>query len=63
MAWSWTQPCCFGCYEAIAPGREPVRLRDAKVERCVWCGDDTKEGIYIRVDPREAVYPTKLKET
>ena len=62
MNFSWTQPCCFDCYAKRYPGRQPVRLKVAEKETCVDCGEETEDGIYIRVDPEHAAHPTLPKD-
>jgi hypothetical protein len=51
----WTHPICEICYAIQQPGRMPVaikpELRDP-FEKCCFCGDVTREGIYYRHDPR-----------
>lgn len=60
--WGWTQPVCQDCYALREPGRSPHRLLEADAEVCVDCGANTQHGIYIRVDPTSARYPTLTKE-
>lgn len=57
--WSWNQPICGACYDRRYPAREPVRLRDPEGERCVDCGQTTDDGIYLRLDPTTARYPSR----
>ena len=62
MSLSWTQPCCSRCWRKNHPDRIPVRLTDesgfeSAVEVCAWCGDETVDGIYAKVDPRTVPYP------
>lgn len=33
------------------PGREPVCVADASLEKCCYCGGTTREGIYVRESP------------
>ena len=47
----WTHPICYGCYGAIYPDREPVRMRNDDTQECCFCSAPTGEGIYIRYDP------------
>lgn len=58
---SWTQPSCEVCFVDRNPGREPVRLREPEREVCVFCGQTTEDGIYVRVDPSTAEHPTLRK--
>jgi hypothetical protein len=60
MTWSWTQPCCMGCYFGKT-GRQPVRMTDGQLEICCYCGHDTVEGIFVRVNPKEVQWPTRQK--
>lgn len=62
--YSWTQACCLACFEDRHPGWIPTRLREPyrKKETCVYCGQPTKEGLYIRIDPKEAPHPTRVKD-
>jgi hypothetical protein len=61
--YSWTQPCCEICWVDRYPGREPTRLKYEvrEDENCVYCAAHTFSGIYVRVDPAEAPYPTLEK--
>jgi hypothetical protein len=61
MTWSWTQPVCEQCWAAWHDG-PPHTLVDPDEETCVFCGRRHRSGIYIRVDPRYASYPTNQKE-
>jgi hypothetical protein len=58
---SWTQPCCDDCWFERNPGRKPVRLIAAEIETCVYCGEPTHDGLYVRIDPQLAPYPTNVK--
>jgi hypothetical protein len=49
------------CFVDRNPGREPVRLREPEREVCVFCGQTTEDGIYVRVDPSTAEHPTLRK--
>ena len=59
--YSWNQPCCLDCWAKYNPGRQPVRLRAAIREICVYCNYETLDGIYIRIDPAHARFPTTLR--
>jgi hypothetical protein len=50
----WTHAICRSCYANREPGRVPVALKDAELEKCCFCGVETKEGIYYRADPASA---------
>jgi hypothetical protein len=60
--WSWTQPICEDCWETHYNGHIAHRLTKPETEVCVWCGKNNTSGIYIRVDPKYASYPTLTKE-
>lgn len=62
MPYSWTQPACTACWEELNPHRRPVRLTKPEVDVCVYCGERTRSGIYVRIDPMHAPHPTMLKE-
>jgi len=51
----YNHPICDQCWFAINPRRSPVRLIESerKRERCCWCGNPTRDGIYRREDPWE----------
>ena len=53
----WTQPCCQHCWETWHP-HEPIHVQPPESETCVYCGQHTQDGIYIRVDPNTAPHPT-----
>lgn len=61
--YSWTQPACEACWAYHHPGREPSRLNEParESETCVYCGEQTRSGIYVRVDPGIAPYPTRAR--
>lgn len=40
------------------PTRVPVRIRDAELEHCCYCNQQTTSGIYVRVDPDTVLHPT-----
>jgi hypothetical protein len=61
MIYSWTQPCCITCWQDRNSLREPMRLRDPETELCVFCGRQTRDGIYVRVDPSSAAHPSRIK--
>ena len=63
----WTQPCCEECWDERSriggdPGREGVVLtHGVELETCVYCGTPTFSGLYVRIDPAEAPYPSLTK--
>jgi hypothetical protein len=41
----------------------PVRVKDVgEAETCVDCSELTSDGIFLRVDPASAKYPSRLKD-
>lgn len=68
---SWTQPICErdwvaqrATWEQLPDGSEklvsvpvPVRVIDANVERCSWCGEATIMGVFVRADPASVPFP------
>jgi hypothetical protein len=69
IQYSWTQPCCGCCWQAYSYGKDgEVRQASAikeeyrEIETCVFCGGTAAEGIYLRVDPTLAPFPTKVKD-
>ena len=61
MRYSWTQPCCDACWSRINGDRIPHRVIDRPEEVCVHCNQYTTSGIYIRIDPATAPFPTLEK--
>jgi hypothetical protein len=59
--YSFTQPVCDVCWITDYPDKEPMRLREAEPEQCCKCGEPTRSGIYIRVDPAKVAFPTNTK--
>jgi hypothetical protein len=59
---SWTQPICESCFKLRYPHKGPVRLTDPDAEVCVDCQRPTTTGIYIRIDPAEAHFPSMTKD-
>lgn len=47
MSWQ-TVPLCEGCWKAMHPVRQPVRLAHPDQEVCADCGQSTESGIYVR---------------
>lgn len=64
VRYSWTQPCCDDCWNERNPDRQAYKFVEKyrEKETCVYCGNTTQSGIYVRVDPAEAKYPTLIKE-
>ncbi len=54
----WTHPICTECWDKRNPNRKPIRVADefTEVEICCFCGNLTREGIYVRTDPSEPKY-------
>ena len=61
---TWTQPACSFCFELQLPGVNPIALKKEwrEEEICAFCGQETKEGIYIRADPATVKYPKREKK-
>lgn len=55
----WTQAICLRCWNEKNPDRQAHKLLEVEQEICCYCGDTTKDGIYIRVDPRTVPYLQK----
>jgi hypothetical protein len=55
--YGFTQPLCNACWEEKNPGRMPVTVKDSTIEKCCLCGNSTKDGIFIRIDPKTVPYP------
>ena len=50
---AWSHAICWGCWEARAPGRQPVRALHPNPELCCLCRAVTTDGIYVRIDPAQ----------
>ena len=63
VRYSWTQPICTDCWGELNPDRPAHGLVDdaCETERCVVCDRWTRSGIYIRIDPAIARYPSLRK--
>lgn len=59
--YNWNQPACNTCWGSHNPGRTTHKLVLAQEEVCCFCGTSTKSGVYVRVDPRDIPFPTRLK--
>ena len=59
--WRWTQPVCQKCYVEIYSGK-PSKMTGPIEEQCCYCGEQTQDGIYVRLDPYSVPHPTLLKE-
>ena len=59
---SWTQPQCTVCWKLKNGDRQPVRVNPPQEERCVTCGGQTSSGIFVRINPAEAPYPSIGKD-
>jgi hypothetical protein len=57
-SYSWTQPCCHDCWDAGNPESPSPRTDRGELETCVYCAMPTHSGIYVRVDPKLASYPS-----
>ena len=59
---SWTQACCPECWDDRNPGRQPVVVKTREPEICCYCGGETSDGIFVRVDPSTVPHPVRQKE-
>lgn len=55
----WTQAMCRTCWDVREPNREPHLLNTPEMEVCCICGQDTTDGIYVRIDPTTVPYPSR----
>ncbi len=54
----WTQPICDGCFGELFD-TTPYRMVQRELEKCCWCGLlGIENGIYIRINPSFAHYPS-----
>lgn len=55
MAGTWSHSICDLCWNEYNPEREPFRLKNQyrEDERCCFCTNQHRSGIYIRRDPKE----------
>lgn len=51
MSGRWNHAMCGFCWYMQRGPRFPVRVKDADVEMCCFCGTLTKSGIFNRADP------------
>lgn len=58
---NWNQPICERDWVERNGERRPVRVIDPDEERCAYCGEATKSGIYVRDDPQSVPFPTENK--
>ena len=49
---SWNHSCCMSCWVRFNGDRTPARILDAPEEKCCFCANTTRAGIYVRKDPR-----------
>ena len=47
----WTHSMCSECWKKENPDKDPVKVKNAPVEQCCFCGQPTSMGIYVRHDP------------
>lgn len=68
---NWTQPCCEACWvernlQQTDDGgwtmRIPVRVTEARLTECCYCGNVTFVGIFLRVDPTQVPFPAPDNE-
>ena len=62
IRFGWTQPACEPCFKINHPGKGVMRFKPAELENCCFCNNETKSGIYVRVDPKTVPYPSIMKE-
>lgn len=57
----WTAPCCVDCWNRNNPGRQTEHQTPGPdtFETCAWCGRQTDQGIYVKVDPLTVPFPPK----
>ena len=60
---NWNQPICEACWSRRCPGRIPVRIADASVETCAYCGLETDSGIFVREHPDSVPFPRQEDRT
>ena len=50
----WTHSQCINCWNSQNPGRQPSKFKEEfrETETCCFCGASTRDGIYVRHDPR-----------
>jgi hypothetical protein len=58
-SFSWVQPICTHCWAERYPDREGRRIEEARLEKCAFCGVETKSGIYIRMNPKFVRFPVR----
>ena len=47
----WTHAICDDCWDEDHPGQPSPRYGSGDAEKCCWCGEPTRSGIYLRQDP------------
>lgn len=61
-SFSWTQPICTHCWPEQFPDRKPARINESRVEKCSFCGIETKSGIYVRMNPKRVKFPALKRD-
>lgn len=61
QSYSWTQPICDDCWDRDHPFTKSPRAGQVEREQCVHCEEPTRSGLYIRVDPATASYPSLVR--
>lgn len=56
---SFTQPLCDDCWDEENASRPSPRMGMGETEQCCMCGEETRSGIYTRVDPKTVPYPRR----
>jgi hypothetical protein len=54
---NFTQPVCAQCYHKWSGGRTPIKMIGMPTEKCALCGEETREGIYVRLEPKGINFP------
>lgn len=62
MSYFQAIPMCANCWDERNPDRKAIRLNDAELEICGWCGAIQSNGIYVRADIRSIPYPSQQAE-
>jgi hypothetical protein len=60
----WTHSICTSCWNERNPDRPAITLADdfREIEVCCFCGENTRDGIYIRANPDEPKFCKHDKE-
>ena len=60
----WNHAICVSCWNEKNPGRPAVSIVDEHrdIETCCYCGEHTRDGIYVRANPNETEFCEHDKE-